>query len=58
MLLAASISISGIHGVLIFIAAIAFAVAAVVAYFVQPRAYWPSFVALGLCLFALAFLVH
>jgi hypothetical protein len=58
MLLAASISISGTHGVLLFLAAIAFAVAAVIAFFAAPRAYWPSFVALGLCLSALAFLVH
>jgi hypothetical protein len=57
MLLAASISVNGIHGALVLIAVILFAIAAVIAFFVQPRAYWPSFVALGLALFALAFLV-
>jgi hypothetical protein len=58
MLLAASISVNGIHGVLILLAAILFAIATVIAWFIAPRAYWPSFVAFGLCLFSLAFLVH
>jgi hypothetical protein len=58
MLLAASISVNGLNGVLILLSALLFAVAAVIAWFVAPRAYWPSFVALGLALFSLSFLIH
>jgi hypothetical protein len=58
MLLATTISVNGVHGVLIILAAILFFAAAVVAWVTAPRAYWPSCVAFGLCLFALAFLIH
>jgi hypothetical protein len=58
MNLAATFAVNGLGGALLIIAVILFLIAAVIAFFVQPRAYWPSFVALGLCLLALAGLVH
>jgi hypothetical protein len=56
--IAATIAVNGINGALLVFAAILFAIAAVIAFFVRPRAYWPSFTALGLCLLALARLIH
>jgi hypothetical protein len=53
---ASSFSVSGAHGVLILIALILFAVAAVVAWVIAPRAVWATFVAAGLALLALAML--
>lgn len=61
MLLATSISVHGIHGVLVLVAAILFLIAAIAAWVRDDpghRLFWPALVALGLCLFALAFLVH
>lgn len=54
MPLASSFTVSGAHGVLILIAFILFAVAAVIAWVVAPRAVWATFVAAGLALFMLA----
>lgn len=54
---AASFQVSGLHGVAILIALLLFAVAAVIAWFVQPRTYWATFVAAGLALIALSMLV-
>jgi len=54
--LADSFTVSGVHGFLILIAFILFAVAAVVAWVVEPRAVWATFVAAGLALFMLALL--
>lgn len=55
--LAAGVSVSGLHGVLILFAVILFAVAAIVSWFVQPRLIWATFVAAGLCLATFALLV-
>lgn len=55
--LAVSFTVTGLHGWLILLAVILFAVAAVVAWFVAPRAHWATFVAAGLCLATLALLV-
>jgi uncharacterized membrane protein YqjE len=55
--LAASFSVSGVHGFLILIAFLLFAVAAIIAWVVQPRAVWATFVAAGLALFMLAQLI-
>jgi hypothetical protein len=51
-------AIHGIDGVLALLAVLLFLVAAIIAWFVTPRSYWPSFVALGLCLWALTLIVH
>jgi hypothetical protein len=56
MVLASSFSVSGAHGVLILIAFILFAVAAVVAWVVAPRAVWATFVAAGLAIYMLSLL--
>ena len=56
MVLADSFTVSGIHGFLILLAFILFAVAAVIAWVVAPRAIWASFVAGGLALLSLAML--
>jgi hypothetical protein len=56
MVLASSFTVSGIHGFLILIAFILFTVAAIIAWFVEPRAIWATFVAAGLALVALAML--
>lgn len=45
------------NGILVLIALIAFAVAAVVAWVVTPRAIWASAVALGLALYMAALLI-
>lgn len=47
-LVAASFSVSGLHGIAMLIALILFAIAAIIAWFVQPRTYWATFVAAGL----------
>jgi hypothetical protein len=54
--LASSFTVSGAHGVLILIAAILFAVAAVLAWVVEPRNVWASFVAAGAALVSFALL--
>jgi uncharacterized membrane protein YqjE len=51
-----SFTVSGVHGFLILIAFLLFAVAAVVAWVVTPRAIWATFVAAGLALYMLALL--
>lgn len=56
-MLAASFTVNGLHGTLILLAVILFAVAAIISWFVPPRVYWPTFVAAGLCLATLALLV-
>lgn len=53
---ATTLSISGAGGALYLIAAILFLIAAIIAWFVMPRTYWASAVALGLCLAAFAHL--
>jgi hypothetical protein len=55
--LASGFQVSGVHGFLILLAAIAFLVAAIVAWVVAPRAHWATAVAVGLLLFAVSFLV-
>jgi hypothetical protein len=55
---AASFTVNGFQGVLYIIAFLLFLVAAIVAWFVEPRYLWASFVALGLALGALAQLIH
>jgi len=54
--LADSFTVSGVHGFLVLIAFLLFAVAAVVAWVIEPRAIWATFVAAGLALFMLALL--
>jgi hypothetical protein len=55
--LAVSFSVSGLHGWLQLIAAVLFAIAAVIAWFTSPRAHWAAFTAAGLCLAALSMLI-
>jgi hypothetical protein len=55
--LAVSFTVSGLHGWLQLIAVLLFLIAAIVAWFVTPRAIWATFVAAGLCLVTLALLV-
>lgn len=57
MVLASSFAVSGAHGVLILLAFILFLVAAIIAWFVTPRAHWGTAVAAGLALYMLAQLV-
>lgn len=54
--LAASFTVSGVHGFLILIAFLLFAVAAILAW-VMAKAYWATFVAAGLALFMFAQLI-
>jgi hypothetical protein len=54
---AASFAVNGASGALTLIAVILFLIAAVITWFVTPRAYWATFVAAGLCLWALAALI-
>jgi hypothetical protein len=56
--LASSFSVSGAHGVITLLAVVAFAVAAVIAWVIAPRAVVLAFIALGLALLALAMLWH
>ncbi len=58
MVLATTISVNGISGVFDLLAAILFLVAALVAWFVAPRALWATFVAAGLCLWVLTTIIH
>ena len=53
-----SVTATGAHGWLTLIAVILFGIAAVIAWFVPPRAHWATFVAAGLALWALADLWH
>jgi hypothetical protein len=55
--MAASFQVSGLHGALLILAVILFLIAAVVAWFVQPRYHWATCVSAGLCLATLALLV-
>ena len=55
--LADGFTVSGVHGFLILIAFLLFAVAAVVAWVVAPRLIWATFVAAGLALYMLALLI-
>ena len=55
--LATSVTVNGLHGVLLLIAVLLFLIAAIVAWFVTPRTYWAAFVAGGLCLATLALIV-
>jgi hypothetical protein len=54
---AASFQVSGLHGVALIIALLLFIVAGIIAWFVQPRTYWATFVAAGLALVTLSMLV-
>jgi hypothetical protein len=54
---ATTFTISGLHGWLYIFAVVLFLIAAIVAWFVQPKAYWPTCVALGLMCVALGFIV-
>jgi uncharacterized membrane protein YqjE len=54
--LADGFTVSGVHGFLILVAFLLFAVSAVIAWVVEPRAVWATFVAAGLALFMLALL--
>jgi Flp pilus assembly protein TadB len=58
MVLAAGISVNGIHGFFFLLAAILFLIAAIVAWFVPPRAHWATAVSAGLLLWVLTNLVH
>ena len=53
---ATTLSVNGVGGVFYLVAAILFLIAAIIAWFVMPRSYWPTFVAGGLCLTAFAHL--
>jgi hypothetical protein len=55
---ATSISVNGFGGVLVIIAALLSLIAAIVAWFVAPRAIWATFVAAALCLFFVSTLIH
>lgn len=55
--LAVSFAVHGLHGALVLVAVILFAVAAVIAWFVPPRTHWATFIAAGLGLVTLAMLV-
>jgi hypothetical protein len=55
--MAVSFTVSGLHGWLQLIAVILFFIAAIIAWFVAPRAHWATFIAAGLCLATLALLI-
>lgn len=55
--LAAGFQVNGIHGFLILLAVLLFLIAAIITWFVTPRAYWATFVAAGLFFVSLAMLV-
>lgn len=55
--LATSFTVSGVHGFLVLIAFLLFAVAAIAAWFIAPRAIWGALVAAGLALVTLATLI-
>jgi uncharacterized membrane protein YqjE len=54
--LASGFAVHGAHGVLVLIALFAFAVAAVIAWLVDPRQVWAIFVAGGLAIYMLSLL--
>jgi hypothetical protein len=54
---AVTFHVSGLHGALLIIAVILFAIAAVIAWCVSPRTHWATLVAAGLCLAVLSALV-
>jgi uncharacterized membrane protein YqjE len=56
MPLADNFAVSGTHGVLILLAFLVFFAAAIIAWFVEPRAKWGTAIAAGLALFMLALL--
>ena len=58
VLASATITVSGIDGFFFIVAALCFLAAAIVAWFVAPRAHWATLVAAGLCLWVLTNLVH
>lgn len=51
-----SFTVSGAHGFLILLAFLVFLIAAVIAWFVLPRAHWGAAVAAGLALYMLSLL--
>jgi hypothetical protein len=53
-----TVTVHGIDGVFLIIAALLFLIAAIVGWFVAPRALWATFVAAGLCLWVLTSLIH
>lgn len=55
---ATTVAIHGISGVFLIIAAILFLIAAIIAWFVAPRSYWPTFIAAGLLFWVLTGLIH
>jgi hypothetical protein len=54
---AAAFSVSGVHGFLVLIAFLVFFAAAIVAWFVTPRAVWGTAISAGLALYMLAQLI-
>jgi hypothetical protein len=52
-----TVTIHGIDGILFALAVIAFLVAAIVAWFVAPRAHWATAISVGLLLWVLTNLV-
>lgn len=55
---AATLTVNGFQGVLFILAALAFLVAAIIAWFVVPRNYWATLVAAGLFFWVLTGIVH
>jgi hypothetical protein len=55
--LATGFAVSGVHGFLILFAFFFFAVAAILAWFISPRAIYATFMAAGLALYMLALLI-
>jgi len=56
MIFADSFTVSGVHGFLVLIAFFVFVIAAILAWFLPPRAHWATLVAVGLALCMLALL--
>jgi hypothetical protein len=57
-LAAASVTVSGIDGFLEILAVLCFLIAAVIAWFVEPRARWATLVAAGLLFWILTLIVR
>lgn len=55
---AASLTVNGLQGVLYILAALAFLVATIIAWFVMPRNYWATLIAAGLFFWVLTGIVH
>jgi hypothetical protein len=53
---ASQFTVSGAHGFIILIALFVFVIAAIIAWFVPPRAHWGAAVAAGLALYMLSLL--